>query len=150
MGLALRVILSGPQDVSAAEDGCMSAAGNSIGGEQVSDDVDYSNWVGSLPSEALVEPVSAINLAYIDGTGNSTTVAVPAGAFDREFILAYAPLAGPANPLPGGKRLAGHAFELPPYASQGEPAQAKPVTVRIQYSDQDVFGLNGGSLRLFY
>jgi hypothetical protein len=39
----------GPNDASAADDGCMGPVSNATGGEEVSDDVDYFPWAGAYP-----------------------------------------------------------------------------------------------------
>ena len=89
-------------------------------------------------------------LSYTDTQGLATMLTFPTGAVTEATTIVLAPSLGPRR---SDHAFAGHAFDLAAYqAGKREPGMAlnEPVTVSIEYSDQDVRVVSDPSrLRLY-
>ena len=141
---------NGPDDPSAADDGCMGPVANASSGEGVSDDVNYAWWIGSMPSATVVGAALGGSVVFTDSQQMSTTVQVPAGAISETTIVVYTPVEVPTHPVSPDLRFVGHAFDLATYAGgTATPVPQSPVRVSICYTDADVADVEEGSLRLY-
>ena len=112
----------------------------------------YSALSPAVPvSITQVDPVNGGELEITDASGSQTQVTVPGGAVSETVTLSLAPdYPSPAAPV--GFRFAGYAFEL--NASIGGVIQEgftfnQPVTVTLNYTDEDVAGMDENSLILY-
>lgn len=141
---------NGPDDPSAADDGCMGPVSNASLGEGVSNDVNYASWIGSTPTATVVSTALGGSVVFTDAQQMSTTVQIPAGAISDTTIVVYTPVASPTQPVSPNLRFVGHAFDLTTYAGgPATPIPQSPVGVSICYSDADVAGVDESSLRLY-
>ena len=97
-----------------------------------------------------VTPQAGGRLIYVDGRGYSTTVEAPVGAVSETITLILTPLERPTHatvPL----LFAGHAFTLEvykgPYVQPGYVFD-EPLTMIIDYGDEDVEGIDDETLTL--
>lgn len=135
--------------------------------------------VSGPPVTVPIDPDDGGFLLYTDPQGNNTTVEVPPAAVNFPISLELAPHPVPGYQLPGGYFYANHAFDLDahfytlylpaivkpgtagyqpvtllpvpilPTASDSFIFQ-RPITVTIEYSDQDLGSILEDSLVLFY
>jgi uncharacterized repeat protein (TIGR02543 family) len=92
-------------------------------------------------------------LVYTDTQGLTTTVEIPGGAVTETVTLVCAPHPTPTRPISPSMRFAGHAFDLDVYLNgviQPGYRFNAPITITIQYSDEDVVGLDEGGLMLHH
>jgi hypothetical protein len=102
-------------------------------------------------AEAIIDPTTGGTLVYTGTTGASTTIQVPGGAVSETITLAY--IVKDATSSPSGFSFAGIGFELQAYQGQNLlPGLifAQPVQVTLNYTDDDVAGLDEFSLILSY
>jgi hypothetical protein len=101
---------------------------------------------------ASVEPTVTITLAYTDPRGMTTTVEIPTDAVTQTTVIVFVPVFSPTVPISPSLLFANHAFHMSAYRGGLLPgfAFAKPVTITIHYSGQDVGGIDEDSLRLYY
>jgi hypothetical protein len=99
-----------------------------------------------------VNPTSGGSLTYTDPQGNETRIVIPPGAVSEELTLVYTSRQKPSS-TPSDFSFAGHAFSLEAFRNgQLLPGFVfnEPVTVTINYSDDDVAGLVERMLTLNY
>ncbi len=142
--------VAGPDDASAADDGCMGAFSNSSLGEGVSDDVNYLPWAGDSPTVTVVSEGVGVEAVFTDAQGMTTTLALPAGSVTETTILVYTVVPYPTQPFSSELAFAGHAFDITTYTGGPEIGTlAKPVTVNVDYGDS-LAGVDVDSVRLYY
>lgn len=110
------------------------------------------DWASSQRVDALfVGPEDAGDLGLLATDGSAITVTVPAGAVPYPTALALAPLAEPAD-APDGLLFAGRSFALDAYRDsvllEGF-AFDTPVTMTLTYTDDQVAGVDEGTLALY-
>jgi peptide/nickel transport system substrate-binding protein len=111
----------------------------------------FGSHVYTMILEALLTPTGGGSLSYEDTQGMITTVQVPPSAVTENTTLAYVPLA--AVTPPQNFAYAGLAFDL--NALVGGVLQKgfvfeKPVTLTVDYTDEQIAGLNENALMLYY
>ncbi len=92
-------------------------------------------------------------LVYTDTQGLITAVEIPEGAVTETVTLVCAPHPTPTHPISPSLRFAGHAFDLDIYLNgviQPGYRFNAPITITIQYSDEDLVGLDEEALMLYH
>jgi hypothetical protein len=122
-------------------------------------DLELSALLRQLQSSSTTEPVTVAvdsgtssTMTYTDTQDLPTRIEIPTGAVTTTTTLVYTSVEQVSD-LPAGYAFAGHAFTLEAYrdgAHQDGFVFEKPITVTIYYSDDDVAGLDEGTLDLHY
>ena len=111
----------------------------------------YKDAYFSGAVQGIISPEAGGSLVYTGTQTTTTTVQVPAGAVSEAVTLRFTP--GEAATPPQGYSSGHHTFDLDAYL-EGDLLDGftfgQPVTITIQYSDDDVIGLDESSLALFY
>lgn len=101
-------------------------------------------------SQIIVDPSSDSTLVYTSTQGLTTTVEVPAGAVSDNTLLRFTPVQ--TATVPSGFIFAGNTFELEAIQNgfvQDGFVFVNPIQVTINYSDQDITGLDEADLMLY-
>jgi hypothetical protein len=112
-------------------------------------DIGFDEWA---TVETTAEPGGVASLEATVGD-TSLTVDIPAGAVSQSTQLVLTAQAGLPGAAPDGYAFAGLNFDLDAYiggALQPGFIFNNPVTITIEYSDEDVAGLDENSLILYY
>jgi hypothetical protein len=107
--------------------------------------------LSTITETVEVAPTSGGSLVYTDTTGSQTSIHVPPGAVTTTITLEYKSTS--VSSTPPNLAFAGKSFELNAFqgAQQLENfAFQIPVTITIEYTDQDVLNLNENDLTLYY
>lgn len=121
---------------------------------KVESDQPVSVWIDVLTpiesEEAVMEPTQPFTTTFAGGTGQSVSVAAPAGAVTATTTLSFEVTTGEST---GNLKLGDFFFTLTAL-QQGAPLEgihfSKPITVEITYSDDDVAGLDEDELQLAF
>ncbi len=106
--------------------------------------------IKQVPSTTVSSTFSG-TLVYTDGQGNPTAVYFPAGAIITETEFYYTPLTMHGGSFSPTLSFDGHVFLISPYQPNVDPANfnlLKPITITINYSDQDIAHLKEVDLRI--
>lgn len=100
-----------------------------------------------------VDPGMSGTFVYTDPRGFPSAINLPADAVSETTNFSFVPLYSPTHPISPGLGTAAHNFSLDAYRN-GEPLPGftflEPISATISYSDEDVAGIDEGSLRLYY
>jgi len=117
-------------------------------GSDIEAKTDYITVVEGV--QITLDPMAGGTLVYTRAEGGSTIVQVPPGAVTDTVTLRYVPILTVTNE-PDSFHFAGFAFSLNVYRN-GVAAPgyrfAQPVTITVNYADDDIAGLDEGTLTL--
>ena len=114
---------------------------------------DYSPILSlSMPlAQAEITPENGGELSFHPADDGTITIQAPGGAVDETIILQVT--RNPAVVAPPGSALVGVSFNITAI-KDGEPVDGyvfqAPVTIRVDYTDEQVAGLDEDSLRLYF
>lgn len=103
------------------------------------------------PMNGDVDDQVGVEFVYTDSEGDQTTVSIPPGSVDQKTTFEFQVKEG--SEPPQGFSFAGTAFTLRAYQNSQEIEDlnfTRPVTVTLEYSDQDVNEIEEDTLKLYY
>jgi hypothetical protein len=98
-------------------------------------------------------PYEGGTVVYTGTQGQTTTLTIPTGGVSTTTTIQYMGYTFPTFPISPGLGFAGLAFNLEAFRGGVHLPGfvfGQPATITVEYSDQDVAGLDEATLRLYY
>jgi len=100
-----------------------------------------------------IHPTASATLLYTAPRGLTTTVYAPPNAVSQSLVLRYTPRPSHTYPLSPDMGFGNHAFDLEAFLNNSLIPHfefSRPLTITINYTDDDIAGLVEDGLRLYY